>query len=122
MKEGEREVAFKSWMRQKNYDRYVDFLVEQSNGREGKALFDEYLKDGAKRPIKVDDSVRKDIGDAIARNQKPNMAKAVAAIKSSVDKIIPTYNKEGEARVKENLPKLKKALADKEKEYDAGRR
>ena len=123
MKEGEREVAFKSWMRQKNYDRYVDFLIEQSNGREGKALFDEYLKDGAKRLIKVDDSVRKEIGDAVAKNQKPNMAKAVAAIKSSVDKIIPTYNKEGEARVKENLPKLKKALADKEKEYkDAGGR
>jgi hypothetical protein len=123
MKEGEREVAFKSWMRQKNYDRYVDFLIEQSNGREGKALYDEYLKDGAQRPIKVDDAVRKPIADAIAKNQKPNMAKAVAAVKAAVDKVIPTYNREGDARAKENLPKLKKALADKEKEYkDAGGR
>lgn len=123
MKEGEREGSFKSWMKQKNYDRYVDFLVEHSNGRDGKNLFDEYLKDGAKRLIKVDDSVKKEISDAIAKNQKPNMAKAVAAVKSSVDKVIPTYNKEGDARAKENLPKLKKSLADKEKEYkDAGGR
>jgi hypothetical protein len=123
MKEGEREGSFKSWMKQKNYDRYVDFLVEHSNGRDGKSLFDEYLKDGAPRPIKVDDAVKKEIGDAIARNQKPNMTKAVAAVKSSVDKIIPTYNREGDAQAKANLPKLKKALADKEKEYkDAGGR
>jgi len=123
MKEGERELGFKSWMRQKNYDRYVDFLIEQANGREGKALFEEYLKDGAKRLITVGDSVKKEIGDAIAKNQKPNMAKAVAAVKLSVDRIIPTYNKDIDAKLKENLPKLKKDLTDKEKEYkDAGGR
>ena len=51
------------------------------------------------------------------------MAKAVAAVKLSVDRIIPTYNKDIDAKLKENLPKLKKDLTDKEKEYkDAGGR
>ena len=81
MKEGEREVSFKSWMKGKNYDRYVDFLVEQSNGRSGKDLFDEYLKDGAKRPIKVDDSVKRSARD---RQNRSQTCQGLAFHKSSV--------------------------------------
>ena len=110
MKENEREMGFKSWMRGKNYDRYVDFLLEVKYGREAAALSDEYFKDGAKRPLKVSEGVRQPILAGVAAGKKPPIDKPVKEVTSTVDKIIPAYNQDLVKRMNENLPALKQQL------------
>ena len=119
MKETEREMGFRSWMRSKNYDRYVDFLLEVTNGREAAALSDEYFKDGAKRPLKVTEGVRQPILAGVAAGKKPPMDKAVKEVTATVDKVIPAYNQDLVKRMNENLPALKQQLQKAQADYKA---
>lgn len=119
MKENEREMGFRSWMRGKNYDRYVDFLLEVKNGREAAALSDEYFKDGAKRPLKITEGVRQPILAGVAAGKKPPMDKAVKEVTATVDKVIPAYNQDLVKRMNENLPILKQQLQKAQADYKA---
>lgn len=119
MKENERETGFRSWMRGKNYDRYVDFLIEVKNGRETGPLADEYFKDGAKRPLKVTEGVRQPILAGVAAGKKPPTDKAVKEVIATVDKVIPTYNQDLVKRLNENLPALKQQLQKAQADYKA---
>lgn len=119
MKENEREMGFRSWMRGKNYDRYVDFLLEVKNGREAAALSDEYFKDGAKRPLKITEGVRQPILAGVAAGKKPPMDKAVREVTAAVDKVIPAYNQDLVKRMNENLPILKQQLQKAQADYKA---
>jgi hypothetical protein len=120
MKEGEREVAFKSWMRDKKYDAYCDFLTQVQYGRDAKGLVEEYLKDGAKRPLKISkDSLRKTVVDEVAAGKKPKLDAITKDVTDTVDKVIPAYNDSLLKIQQANLPLLKKQLAEKSAELKA---
>lgn len=119
MNPGLAEIGFTNWAKGHRYDRYVTFLLWTDWGRDGQSIYDEFLKPGAARLVKITDAASKQAQTSI-QAKTPKFDLAVKEVTKVVDTIlIPLFRKEDGGAVEKRITEAQKELARKAGELKA---
>jgi len=120
MESGRREVSFQNWAKGKTYEKFLNFVVRVENGGVAKDIAEEFIKTGAPKIIKLSDATRKEVEDALAKNQQPKLDKALKEAAAVVDaRMLPAYNQELAKAINERLGASRKKLVEAQAKFKA---